>query len=133
MPENNWKRLWSGRTADQTILRSGDPHKIFMELKRTNGFDVIKDQISYESFLGQYREMTRNLSLHLPDSVLIQSVFEVGCGSGQTCFCLNMTGSPVVGSTTRLRCLNVQNRFYAQRISIALRPMNCPQSLDMMR
>ena len=60
MSENNWKRLWSSRTADQTILQSGDAKKIFMELKRANGFDVVKNQISYASFLGQYHEMRRD-------------------------------------------------------------------------
>lgn len=92
MAENNWKHLWSNRDADQTILQSGDPQKIFMELKRTNGFDVVKDQISYESFLGQYREMTRNLSLHLPDGFSIRSVFEVGCGSGANLFLFENDG-----------------------------------------
>lgn len=92
MAENNWKRLWSSRTADQTALQSDDPRKIFMELKRTNGFDVVKDRISYESFLGQYHEMIKNLSLRLPDSAAIRSVFEVGCGSGANLFLLEQDG-----------------------------------------
>ena len=92
MSENNWNRLWSGRTADQTVLQTGDPQKIFMELKRANGFDVVKDQISYETFLGQYHDMVKNLSLHLPDGVSLQSVFEVGCGSGANLFLLERDG-----------------------------------------
>lgn len=92
MVENNWKHLWSNRDADQTVLQSGDPQKIFMELKRTDGFDVVEGQISYETFLGQYREMVRNLSLHLPDGFSIRSVFEVGCGSGANLFLLEHDG-----------------------------------------
>lgn len=92
MPENNWKRLWSDRTVDQTVLQSGDPKRVFMELKRANGFDVLKDQISYESFLGQHHEMEKRLSLHLPDGVTLQSVFEVGCGSGANLFLFERDG-----------------------------------------
>jgi len=63
-----------------------------MELKRSNGFDVVKDQLSYESFLEQYREMKQRLSLHVPDGAAIQSVYEVGCGSGANLFLLENDG-----------------------------------------
>lgn len=46
MTENNWKHLWSNRSADEAILRGGDPEKIFMELKRSSGYDVVKDQLT---------------------------------------------------------------------------------------
>lgn len=92
MEENNWKRLWSNRCADKTILRGGDPEKIFMELKRSSGFDVVKDQLTYQSFLGWYREMKENLSCRLPDGKAMQSVFEVGCGSGANLFLFEHDG-----------------------------------------
>jgi len=120
MAENNWKKLWSGRSADKRILRSGDPKTVFMELKRSDGFDVVKDQISYQSFLEQYREMKRRLSLHLPEGQSIQSVYEVGCGSGANLFLFEKDGiacggidySPglvdcakqVLHTTTDIRC-----------------------------
>ena len=49
MEETNWKRLWSGRTAEKSILHSGNMGKIFMELKRANGFDVVKGGSSWSS------------------------------------------------------------------------------------
>jgi len=91
MTENNWKNLWSNRSADQNILDSGDPKTIFMELKRSNGFDVIKDKLSYDSFLGQYREMRQRLSSRGP-AERIRSVYEVGCGSGANLFLLEQDG-----------------------------------------
>lgn len=61
MEQNNWKHLWSNRCADELVLQCGDLEKVFMELKRSNGFDVVKDGIPYESFLEQYREMKERL------------------------------------------------------------------------
>lgn len=92
MVENNWKAIWSGRSADENILRSGDPRKIFMELKRSNGFDVVKNGIHYESFLEQYRGMKERLSRPLPEDCGIRSVYEVGCGSGANLFLLEGEG-----------------------------------------
>lgn len=63
-----------------------------MELKRADGFDVVEGGISYASFLEQYHGMRRRLSLHLPEGAEIQSVFEVGCGSGANLFLLEQDG-----------------------------------------
>ena len=90
--ENNWKPLWANRCADAAILRGGDPEKIFMELKRSSGFDVVKDQLTYQSFVDWYREMKRKLSCRLPNGKAIQSVFEVGCGSGANLYLFEKDG-----------------------------------------
>lgn len=92
MAENNWKRLWSGRTAEESILRGGSPEQVFMELKRADGFDVVEGGISYASFLEQYHEMRKHLSLRLPAGGGIKSVYEVGCGSGANLFLLERDG-----------------------------------------
>lgn len=92
MAENNWKHIWSGRTADQAILQGGSPEQVFMELKRADGFDVVEGGISYASFLEQYHEMKKNLSLRLPEGAAIRSVYEVGCGSGANLFLLEHDG-----------------------------------------
>lgn len=78
-----------------------------MELKRSNGFDVMKDQISYTSFLTQYQEMKQRLSLHLPDGTALQSVYEVGCGSGANLFLFEqdeITCGGIDYSDALLRC-----------------------------
>lgn len=92
MAENNWKRLWSGRSADKDILQHGSPEEIFMELKRSSGFDVVKGGIEYASFLEQHRELVEKLSDRLPDGKALQSVYEVGCGSGANLFLLENDG-----------------------------------------
>lgn len=92
MAENNWKHLWSSRDADRRILQSGGPEEILMELKRADGFDVVKGGISYASFLGQHREMKERLCRGLPQGETLQSVYEVGCGSGANLFLLEHDG-----------------------------------------
>ena len=92
MIENNWKRLWSNRSADEEILRGGDPETIFIELKRSSGYDVVKDQLSYQSFLDWYSGIKEKLCRHTPADGTIQSVFEVGCGSGANLFLFERDG-----------------------------------------
>ena len=92
MPENNWKRLWSDRSADEAVLRSGDPETIFMELKRSSGYDVVKDQLSYQAFLVWYSDIKEKLCRHASVDGTIQSVFEVGCGSGANLFLFERDG-----------------------------------------
>ena len=105
--ENSWKALWGSRTAEMGILRDGDPRKVFLELKRSDGFDVVKDGISYESFLEQHREMKERLSCNLPKGKSLQSVYEVGCGSGANLFLFENDGITCGGidySESLLRC-----------------------------
>lgn len=90
--ENNWKGLWANRSADETVLRGGDARQIFLELKRSNGFDVVEGGIPYESLLGQYQEMKERLSCPLPEGTALRSVYEVGCGSGANLFLFENDG-----------------------------------------
>lgn len=92
MEQNNWKHLWSNRCADELVLQCGDLEKVFMELKRSSGFDVVEGGIPYESFLEQYREMKERLSRNIPGGNAVQSVYEVGCGSGANLFLLEHDG-----------------------------------------
>lgn len=57
-----------------------------MELKRSSGFDVVSGQLTYGAFLEWYRGIRDRLSSHLPDGQALESVFEVGCGSGANLF-----------------------------------------------
>lgn len=90
--ENNWKGLWGNRSADKATLRDGDVRQIFLELKRSNGFDVVEGGIPYKSFLAQYQEMKERLSRPIPEGTDLQSVYEVGCGSGANLFLLENDG-----------------------------------------
>ena len=90
--KSKWKEIWDKRSADVSILQSGEPDKIFRELKRSNGFDVLEDEIFYEAFVEQYEDTKKNLSLHLPQGKKLESLFEVGCGSGANLFLFENDG-----------------------------------------
>lgn len=92
MNGQNWKTIWSGRSANPDMIQSGDPEKIFLELARSDGYDVVQGQISYESFLERHNEIKNKLSARLADGQTIQSVFEVGCGSGANLFLMEQDG-----------------------------------------
>ncbi len=127
---NNWKHIWSNRTADESILQSNDPEKVFMELKRSNGFDIVKDKISYASFLEQYHAMKQQLSLHLPEGQTLQSVYEVGCGSGANLFLFQQDGLTCGGidySTNLLGCAKLVLRTTDIRCAEASQLTETPQ------
>ena len=61
---NNWKQVWTRRNADVEILRSNNKEKIFLELKRSNGFDVVGYGLSLEALFLQYEETKKYLSYY---------------------------------------------------------------------
>lgn len=81
------------RTADEKILKTEDKKQIFLELKRSNGFDVVEDGLTYESLEGQKNEMENWLSGKGKQK--INSIYEVGCGSSANLFYLSWTELPV--------------------------------------
>lgn len=85
---NDWKRVWNNRSLKEKILHTADPKEIFLELKRSNGFDVVGDGISYEAYVSQYNETKGKLSRDHK----ITSVYEVGCGSGANLFLFERDG-----------------------------------------
>ncbi len=84
---NNWKKIWDKKIAEDSILLNGDKKSVLLELKRCNGFDVV-DGMSYEAFYRQYEEIRDNLQKHNK----IESVYEVGCGSGANLYLFEEEG-----------------------------------------
>lgn len=84
MELNLWKEIWRNK-AIITPNYSGDEFVRFCELKKANGFDVaVGDEFAY--FKAFY-----NGWIHFYNKVIelfgnINSVFEVGCGSGVNLF-----------------------------------------------
>lgn len=68
------------RSADEKILKTEDKKQIFLELKRCNGFDVVEDGLTCESFEEQKNNMENWLSGKAKQKM--KSIYEVGCGSG---------------------------------------------------
>lgn len=58
--QNEWKNLWNKRSGESDKIDSGDFREIFLELKRSNGFDVV-DELTYDALYGQYMETKQNL------------------------------------------------------------------------
>lgn len=98
MNENNWKSVWEKRIADMSILRGNNEREIVLELKRCNGFDVLGDGLCYEAIRQQYQEIKENLSMSQGmSSKPINSIYEVGAGSGANLFLFEKDGIQVGG------------------------------------
>lgn len=89
---NKWKEVWSRYRGDLQKIDVNDKEAVFMKLKMINGFDVLKDGISYKAFLQQYNGLKK--AMHLTDG---ESVFEVGCGSGANLYLFYMDNCAIGG------------------------------------
>lgn len=82
---NIWKSIWDGKSLDDLNLTK-DEFELFCDLKKADGFDVnVKNEQAYymafyQDFLKMY-DKVQSLTKHT-----IQSVYEVGCGSGVNLF-----------------------------------------------
>ena len=93
---NNWKEIWSKRTGEEGLdieALKQDPRKMFLYMKKLNGFDIVEDGISYEAFMEQHKSLTERLCLKKP----CESVFEIGCGSGGNLYLFSLSGCKVGG------------------------------------
>lgn len=83
--KNHWKDIWAKKQADEEILNKSK-FELFCYLKKKNGFDVnVKDEKSYyESFYRAEEELVLTISQYAKQK--IESVYEVGCGSGVNLF-----------------------------------------------
>lgn len=89
---NYWKNIWDKRSANTEILNSSDHERIFLELKRSNGFDVIGDGLTYDALYQQYTQIKEKLSCHASKTITLSSVYEVGCGSGSNLYLFEKEG-----------------------------------------
>ncbi len=83
--QNEWKSLWNKRHGELEKIGGGvDSQEIFLELKRSNGFDVV-NELTYDALYEQYVETKKNLCPPGRHEE-IRSVYEVGCGAGANLF-----------------------------------------------
>lgn len=98
-----WKDIWEKKEADFGGIDRDNVKEVFLELKRSNGFDVVDGAFTYESFLQQYTH-TKDM-LGIPSETgentacqgEIQSVYEIGCGSGANLYLFQREGFKVGG------------------------------------
>ncbi len=87
---NNWKNIWSNRSIDKDLINENDFVKKFVELKRCNGFDTLGGNISISALLDQYEQIKKALTHNSKNE--LNSVFEIGCGSGANLYMFEHDG-----------------------------------------
>lgn len=86
--KNDWEKIWQNRKADGNELQSNDENRVLLELKRLNGFDLVKDGISEEAYKSLCNDIIDMLGSN-DNHNRITSIYEVGCGSGANLFLRN--------------------------------------------
>lgn len=95
---NRWHEIWEKRSANETELNCGDPERVFLELKRIAGFDVVGEGLAYGQLYDQYKEIKNELEFHaLERERPVKSLFEVGCGSGANLYLFQKDGLKIGG------------------------------------
>lgn len=89
--KNDWEKIWQNRKADGNELQSNDENRVLLELKRLNGFDLVKDGISEEAYKSLCNDIIDMLSSN-DNHNRITSIYEVGCGSGANLFLMEKNG-----------------------------------------
>ena len=91
---NEWKRIWQSREGNVDEMDLADRRKTFLELKRIDGFDMKSDNgLTFESLMEQHKAIMDGLSKY--DK--IESVFDLGCGSGANLYILQGDGYRIGG------------------------------------
>ena len=82
---NKWKSIWEDKNINKLNLNKSE-FEIFCDLKKINGFDVNveNEEAYYISFYNAWKEMYQKLASF--DKGDINSIYEVGCGSGVNLF-----------------------------------------------
>lgn len=90
---DNWKEIWEKRKDNFDGIDMSDKRKVFLELKRIDGFDVVRGGISHDALIGQNTDIFKRLS----KKAGIHSIFDVGCGSGANLYLFKAAGLKVGG------------------------------------
>lgn len=81
---NHWDKIWNKR--ENYIECSEDVFEMYCKLKSANGFDTQDIEGYYESFYEQWQKMKDKILAGCGGT--IESVYEVGCGSGVNLYLL---------------------------------------------
>lgn len=88
-----WKEIWENREDHIENIDKNDPQKLFIELKRIDGFDVVDGGIPYQSLIDQNTNFLKRLQKYEK----ISSIFDVGCGCGANLYLFRRNGLSVGG------------------------------------
>lgn len=94
--ENKWKDIWNKRDTDMVFIKDAiDEFAVYTRLKKMDGFDVAvgEQKLYYSSFYHSALSLWR----HMQEEMEVQSVYEIGCGSGANLYLLKNRGIKVGG------------------------------------
>lgn len=124
---DKWKSIWENRTINSELLKSENSKNIFLELKKCNGFDVIGDGLTYDSLYNQYLQIKRELSLNLKTNSFknIDSVYEVGCGSGANLYLFELNQIECGGMDYSKKLINIASQV------LNTDDLNCDEAINL--
>ncbi|MDE7294298.1 MAG: class I SAM-dependent methyltransferase [Oscillospiraceae bacterium] len=120
---NDWKRIWSERTLENEEIDFSDPKRLFVELKRCNGFDTMGGKISDDALVLQYENIKKRLTDGAPEK--INSVYEVGCGSGANLFLFERDGYTCGGIDYSQALIDIAKRVLHSDDLVCDEAVNC--------
>lgn len=88
---NNWQQIWQKKNADEEILRHGTYKEIVLELKRSNGFDITAEGLSFAAIQQQCSTIQYFLQQSMGNQTLT-NLYEIGCGSGANLYMYEYAG-----------------------------------------
>lgn len=87
---NRWKEIWNRHEA--TLTGNENFKTLVMKLKKANGFDVVDEGgVSFENWMKHIQSIACLLGHN------INSIYEVGCGSGANLIIFQNIGISIVG------------------------------------
>lgn len=109
---NNWKKIWEARNVDEQILGNGNDEQIFLELKRSNGFDIVDNGLAYSIWKTQYQQIKDFLEEDSENgkAIILNSVYEVGCGSGANLYLFEKDGIKCGGMDYSCALIEIAHR-----------------------
>lgn len=100
-----WFEIWNQKKIDKSKVN--DNTSLFLAMKEANGFDVVEGAFTYEGFLLQFNELLDEIKRYEEaNGKCVETVYEVGCGSGANLFLLKNIGYEIGGSDYSKSLLN---------------------------
>lgn len=105
--DNNWKKIWDSKRCSQ--IKTCSEFDTFIELKRADGFDVAveNEKEYYQYFYDEWLSFYKKVNEHFEN---VNSVYEVGCGSGVNLYMFAKRGICKLGGITLSHWLKTRGK-----------------------
>lgn len=91
-----WEQIWNKKSGNMDVFEALSFEDKVLYLKELNGFDSVEDgkELNFSAFFKQYSRTKSRLSLPMggAQNRELQSVYEVGCGSGANLYLFERDG-----------------------------------------